>query len=409
MFLQIHTLTSYHGTLLNRDDAGLAKRIPFGNSTRLRVSSQCLKRHWRKHLTDGLSLPAGVRSRHFFDREILPRVCDHGIDDDTARILIRTLIQGLIKEKGKDSDSNESSKSKDNSETTSPKKGASKEKAVDSLFIKQPVLFGKPEGDFFVSLIVDAAKANDTETAKKNLEEKLKLNKENFRTLMQQAGYGNISAGLEGAMFGRFVTSDILSRVDAPVHVAHSFTVHRLDTEVDYFTVVDDLNVGEETGAAHAGDMELGAGIFYGYVAIDIPLLISNLTGCHQKEWKKQEREEVANLINELIKAITTVSPGAKLGSTAPYSYSDFLLVEVGKKQPRSLANAFLQALPPKGDVMQSAVSATADHLLALDHMYGVTADYRAVATIKEWSNSVIDNMSVAETARNALAKIFEN
>ena len=37
MFLQIHFLTSYHATLLNRDDVGLAKRISFGGQQRLRV------------------------------------------------------------------------------------------------------------------------------------------------------------------------------------------------------------------------------------------------------------------------------------------------------------------------------------------------------------------------------------
>ena len=46
-FLQIHTLHSYPAALLNRDDSGLAKRMPFGGATRTRVSSQCLKRHWR--------------------------------------------------------------------------------------------------------------------------------------------------------------------------------------------------------------------------------------------------------------------------------------------------------------------------------------------------------------------------
>ena len=40
------------------------------------------------------------------------------------------------------------------------------------------------------------------------------------------------------------------------VHVAHAFTTHALDTEVDYFTVVDDL-AEDETGAAHANEMEL--------------------------------------------------------------------------------------------------------------------------------------------------------
>ena len=47
LFLQIHTLISYPGSLLNRDDVGFAKRLPFGGATRTRISSQCLKRHWR--------------------------------------------------------------------------------------------------------------------------------------------------------------------------------------------------------------------------------------------------------------------------------------------------------------------------------------------------------------------------
>ena len=46
-FIQIHTLQSYPAALLNRDDAGLAKRLPMGDAIRTRISSQCLKRHWR--------------------------------------------------------------------------------------------------------------------------------------------------------------------------------------------------------------------------------------------------------------------------------------------------------------------------------------------------------------------------
>ena len=41
-FLQIHTISPYTGALLNRDDAGLAKRLPYGGVLRTRVSSQCL-------------------------------------------------------------------------------------------------------------------------------------------------------------------------------------------------------------------------------------------------------------------------------------------------------------------------------------------------------------------------------
>ena len=37
-FVQIHTLSSYPAVLLNRDDAGLAKRLPYGGHSRIRVS-----------------------------------------------------------------------------------------------------------------------------------------------------------------------------------------------------------------------------------------------------------------------------------------------------------------------------------------------------------------------------------
>src|SRR5690606_25489739 len=75
-FLQIHTLTSYTAALLNRDDAGLAKRLPYGGALRTRVSSQCLKRHWRiaddphalRHI-DGA--PAAFRSRELVTKKVL--------------------------------------------------------------------------------------------------------------------------------------------------------------------------------------------------------------------------------------------------------------------------------------------------------------------------------------------------
>ena len=67
-FLQIHTLHNYPAALLNRDDAGLAKRLPYGDAIRTRISSQCLKRHWRvaddAFALKNLDVPMAVRSRH---------------------------------------------------------------------------------------------------------------------------------------------------------------------------------------------------------------------------------------------------------------------------------------------------------------------------------------------------------
>jgi CRISPR system Cascade subunit CasC len=360
MFLQMHALTSFHASLLNRDDAGLAKRIPFGDASRLRISSQCLKRHWREALQEQLDLPDGIRTREFFSRVILPRlVHEAGVDESSAYKLIETLMGKLISG------------------------GLDKE---NPLFMKQPALFGKPEADFFVALLTECAGESDEKAAKARLTERLKADKNGFKALLRQAGYGNLYAGFEGALFGRFVTSDILARSDAAVHVAHAFSVHPVATEVDYFTVVDDLSKDEETGAAHAGDMELGSGLFYQYVAVDIPLLVSNFTACEPKTWRAQESADTEAALKVLLRTIATVSPGAKLGATAPYARADFTLFESGLEQPRSLANAYLQSMQFRSgdDPMQKSVDALGAHLQDVDGMYGATANQRVASTIKD-------------------------
>lgn len=366
MFLQIHFLTSYHASLLNRDDAGLAKRINFGGSPRLRVSSQCQKRHWREWMLEQTTLPRGFRTRHFFDRIVKKRLVTEGMDEQVAHDLILRLSEQLLATAGEKT-------------------------ALDweTLAMKQPVLFGKPEADFFVQLIRKAASQGDGEAARSFIDEQMKRGKRNFQALLEQAGIGSPSAGFEGALFGRFVTSDILARVDAPVHVAHAFTTHGLDTEVDFFTVVDDL-AGDETGAAHANDMELGGGIFYGYVVVDVPLLVSNLTGCERGEWAQQESDDARDLLNLLIHAVAQVTPGAKLGATAPYAKAECVVLEVGQKQPRSLANAFLHpidCLHRGAHPMGLSVQAMAEYMSALDEMYGDDGEGRFVslASIHHW------------------------
>ncbi len=352
MFLQIHTLTCYPASLLNRDDAGLAKRIPFGNAVRLRVSSQCLKRHWREDLTARLpDIPDGLRTRYFFTRAVLPKAIDAGIPQDVAQALIEPLAKALVKG------------------------GVEKDGSMN-----QPFLFGLREADYFVQMMLEASRQPNplqALTARLNTKEE----KDNLKAMSKSA------AGLTAALFGRMVTSDLLARVDAPVHVAHAFTVHAANTEIDYFTVVDDLNRDDETGAAHANQTELGAGLYYGYVAVDVPLLVSNLTGCDPKNWKSQEADTARRVLEALMHTIATQSPGAKKGSTAPYAFADFVLLETGKAQPRSLANAFLEVVRWKdapGDLRTISVQRLAEYLDRIDAMYGKPEGYRGTAATLE-------------------------
>ncbi|MDA8192399.1 MAG: type I-E CRISPR-associated protein Cas7/Cse4/CasC [Thermaerobacter sp.] len=363
MFLQVHYLTSYHASLLNRDDAGLAKRITFGGVPRLRVSSQSQKRHWREWMTEHTEVSSAWRTRNFFGRILLPRIINSGIESDQAHRLVYALATKVLHAAG------------DNAAV-----------AADTLMMKQPVLFGEPEARYFTVMILDAVRAGGK--AEEVLAERIDKEKHNFAAMLRQNGLQDPAAGFEGALFGRFVTSDILARVDAPVHVAHAFTTHALETEVDYFTVVDDLSRDDETGAAHANDMELGAGIFYGYAVVDIPLLVSNLTGCDRNTWQSQDWAGPRALLDLLIHAMAEVSPGAKLGATAPYSRAQCLVLEVGNAQPRSLANAYLRPIRPGtrgNDPMAQSVEALANHLNALENMYGYGMEQRWIASMLPW------------------------
>ena len=60
------------------------------------------------------------------------------------------------------------------------------------------------------------------------------------------------------------VTSDPAANIDAPVHVAHAFTVHAAETESDYFTAMDDLKEDADDGGADTiQEAELTSGLFY--------------------------------------------------------------------------------------------------------------------------------------------------
>ena len=64
-FLQIHTLSPYTAALLNRDDSGLAKRLPYGGALRTRISSQCLKRLCLPFISSGVHQERRPVRRHW--------------------------------------------------------------------------------------------------------------------------------------------------------------------------------------------------------------------------------------------------------------------------------------------------------------------------------------------------------
>lgn len=383
-FIQIHTLHTYPAALLNRDDAGLAKRLPLGNAVRTRISSQCLKRHWR--MTDDqfalsrLDVPMAVRSRGTLEL-ISQRIQANGIAAPLAQAAAEALRDaGLLDKGGKD------------------------KKGEDALKTGQAVLLGKPEIDYLVSRCSElVSTCTDEKTLKADIANALKNEKKNIEALKH-------GSGLESALFGRMVTSDVLASRDAAIYVAHAFTVHQAQVENDYFTVVDDLlREAGELGSAGIFDTELASGLYYGYVVVDVRQLVENLEGedfkdCFSPDTPAERRELAGRVVENLLHLIATVSPGAKRGSTAPFDWAKFVLVEAGDWQPRSLAGAFHDALPLEdksnpGTIRQRTVGRLAREIAALDDAYGAPLARRFLS---------LDPVEIAGAERTNLNKLGE-
>lgn len=350
-FLQIHTLHSYPAALLNRDESGLAKRMMFGGDVRTRISSQCLKRHWRTAKDDfALAKIDGftdaVRSRNAISEGVTKKLPDTtGVSPDVLQSVANAFENNLYSDSG-----------------------------------NQPLLLGYPELDYLQKRASEicAEHPNDAVAARKAAEDVFHKRRGEGNNMRAMREATKLPAGLVGALFGRMVTSDTQANIDAAVHVAHAFTVHREESELDFWSAVEDLPTEEQgPGAAHLNDMELTAGLFYGYVVVDVRTLVCNLTGCEAGEWQDADRELAGEVVKHLAHLIATVSPGAKLGSTAPYACADLMLIEAGARQPRSLANAYRKAAPAQ---VGAASEALGGYLGKVDAAYGANEARRFMA-----------------------------
>lgn len=367
--VQAHLLTAYPASLLNRDDAGLAKRIPFGGAVRTRVSSQCLKKHWRESSGVTELGDLAVRSRRSYEQEVAqPLVAEHGASEEEARAIAEYLIREAWGAEAVDSDHPSRTSG---IVVMSPKEIAHIRDVAVAILDRL-----EEEG-------VDASEASE-------VKKHAKLDRD------QKKNFEELPASLDMAMFGRMVTSDLLAQMDSSVSVAHAFTTHAESAETDYFTAVDTLG-GDDPGAALIQDAELTTGVFYLYAVLDMNQLRHNLG---------QQAEVAERLGHNLVQAMATVSPGAKEGSTAPYSYAEFVLLERGRAQPRTLANAFLDPVRANGaNLMQASLEDLLDYRERMAEMHGAFEGDGAVSSAHDLPDDVdLDPVPLGD----ALGRIFQ-
>jgi CRISPR system Cascade subunit CasC len=372
-FLQIHTLTSHPASLLNRGEEGFAKTMPFGGATRTRISSQCLKYNWRTYdgpgsIRDIDETTMSVRSRETFYRlvakpfiaeEHLPEDDHHPAEDEydpPAETYHPEVVYPVVRKLQINvTDSTDSFDVDDSIE-------AGQNSNTDHLKLGQVVVFGPPEIAFMRSVVADqlAEITKRTDEEGDDLADAIEaVIPDIYETDEIADGVDAVApAGLDAATFGRMVTDEgSKSQVEAAIHVKHALTVHPHQRESDYFIAADKF---QESGGGHLNSKSLTSGLYYTNVIVDYDGLVRNLSG----------RDDIADeLIRRLIKVIATVTPGAKKSSTAPYSHAEFLMVERGEKQPRTLANAFRKPVNAEDDVSE-AQHRLREYLSGLDEMY---------------------------------------
>ena len=347
-FLQLHFLTVYGPSNLNRDDTGRPKSVVFGGAPRLRVSSQSLKRAWRTSSVFSEKLEGHLAARtQRIGKEVLDRLIDGGMADDQAVKVAREIAGVLGKIKS--------------------------EKDDNSTFIEQ-LAFISPEEQERAFALADKALADNS-----------------FEAPKADDVLNRVDTAADIAMFGRMLADNPKFNREAAVQVAHAITTHRAISEDDYYTAVDDLKAQaepEDAGAGFVGVQEFGAGVFYLYICVDLGLLSRNL------DETKAVRD--ASLC-ALIEAAATVAPRGKQGSFASRARAIYALAEKGSAQPRSLAAAFLK--PVKGeDQAARSIAALEEFHNQLDSAYGPSADASRTMDVHKGEGSLRELLEFARS-----------
>ena len=348
-FLQLHLLTAYGPSNLNRDDTGRPKSIDFGGALRLRVSSQSLKRAWRESEAFERSLNncLGYRTKRIGE-EIYARVLSWKKDEEEATTITRAMV-GVLGENAEGED--------------------------EKLWTEQLVFISPEEKRTILDFAASERKSKEDRNALSKAQKALnETDKKKRRTLRRELRERLLNrrdpAAADIAMFGRMLADDPKFNREAAVQVAHAITTHRAVAEDDYYTAVDDLksrDEPEDAGAGFVGVQEFGAGVFYLYVCVNRGLLLHNL----------DDTQAVRDAgLAALVEAAATVGPRGKQASFASHARALYVLGEKGAAQPRSLAAAFLKPISG-GDHGQRSVEALESFRDRLDTAYGPCADDR--------------------------------
>ena len=336
--MEVHLLQNFAPNALNAGENGLPKSMPFGGVRREVLSSQSQKRAVRDWFRDvgGVARENhATRTRHLRGLLSSKLVRERGMDQDEADSISRNVILALGLGFG---DANQT---------------------------EYLLFLAEREIDRVVELCAEHAellKVDEGWTGgKKGIVNNRIAVSGKADELLRNIFDGGLAFG--PALFGRFVADQEIMSINAASQVAFAVATNRSTTNLDFFTAIDDLLVGQGS-AGMMGHQGLMSSCMYRYANVDVQQLKENLQG---------DVELVKMALRLFVEGFSRSSPSGKINSTAAFNPPSWVMTVVRRDAPWNLSNAFSPAVSGEGrhGVVGNSVRALDTYWGKMARMFG--------------------------------------
>lgn len=340
MFIELHMIQNFSPSNLNRDDLNNPKECQFGGVRRARISSQCIKQAIRSApvFTEKTGVEPGTRTR-WISRLLCKALTTSDRPEAEAQAVAVRFAEALVQKMDSD------------------------EKARTSILI-----YISPEELQEVVQILE----RNWDTVRKPSAESDKLIADTVKQLLAEF---EITSAPDIALFGRMLAIKPTTKIlEASCQMAHAISTHEVTMEMDFFTAVDHVAQGEDTGAGMMGYTGYNSSCFYRYARLDWEQLVKNLGG---------DKERARCTVEGFLRASVAALPTGKQNSSAANNPPSFLLAVVWEKgMSWSLSNAFEKPVkrPYEGGLVAPSVVALDKYWGRLCQVYGKKGQVQVAA-----------------------------
>ena len=365
-YIEFHILQDFPVSCLNRDDVGAPKSAIVGGVERARVSSQCWKRQVRMCM-HAMGYTHANRTKRMY-AFLVVKLIEAGACEKAAQECAKsaTLVFSKLKVDGE-----------------------GKEPQSDVL-----VFFSNKEADEivnfykernFVTYIKEESKDKADKKGKGKTEEEraeAKKSAEESTALINRlkANTASVSDGLDIALFGRMVAKHPELEVEAACSFSHAISTHRVDSEIDFFTALDDLKT--DPGSAYMGNLEFNSATYYRYVSLNLGQLYQTLRGVG-----------LDDAIEAFVKALYLAVPEARQHTQSASNWWDYALIYVRKGQRLQASFETPVRATKEGGYLQASEKHLKEYLDAKAHQAGSLFGLVEKLEFGDGSNLSIDDV----------------